>query len=396
MSSLISLVFVTLLAWFPLCLFSYDYNEFGQSLLNNSGCAGSNGGLVLLQPSMGQEFPPGTLKVPIRVDKHNDEVGGYLCIVLDFETYASCVEWGSESLEVSLKRSGLHYISIFHSPKPRLNISSNPPCAASYYYVKHANVSMRSLAYVPTFSDSKDVANDLLFQRVATVSTTREGILHLASEIAKTQTLSKVENFNVNVKGTDLNLKNLVDENVLSSKGRIEAEGSFPVEAVQLTKGAIGCALAHAKIWNVSVQGNENILVLEDDVRISPNFDRVVSVLKPCGDFSLIYLGTQPYTLSDTNSVPYELHDLDLPSPTSVRRITNGNYGTFAYIISPKGAKQLLSRFFPITQQVDAHIVQYTKENQASFLSLVVEPVLVTEVKMMRESTVQRYKQPNI
>ena len=72
-----------------------------------------------------------------------------------------------------------------------------------------------------------------------------------------------------------------------------------------------------------------------------------------------------------------------------LRRLLHDNYGTFAYVVSPRGAAQLLASAYPLTAQIDSHIARLTETNP-SFVALAVEPSLVTHLHTLRPSDVQQ------
>ena len=86
-------------------------------------------------------------------------------------------------------------------------------------------------------------------------------------------------------------LQSLVNENRLTVRGHQAAMNEVGrIEAVTLTRGGLGCALSHIQLWEHVVHTNETILVLEDDVRLSPSFQDMYSLLSLPKKFDLIYL----------------------------------------------------------------------------------------------------------
>mmetsp|Transcript_12190 Transcript_12190/g.26078 ORF Transcript_12190/g.26078 Transcript_12190/m.26078 type:complete len:399 (-) Transcript_12190:2069-3265(-) len=156
------------------------------------------------------------------------------------------------------------------------------------------------------------------------------------------------------------------------------------IHGKNLTLGGIGCALTHIKLWESVAKGNSNTLVLEDDIWIAPIFDTNMgrAAFELPKDFSILYLGTQPYMYNSHHS---------FPSTTSWRRVIRGNYGTFAYIISPAGAQKLLDAInVKLTKQIDAAIVELT-ESDSSFTAYVLDPPVIYEIKTLRKSSIQQY-----
>ena len=193
--------------------------------------------------------------------------------------------------------------------------------------------------------------------------------------------------------GQSLQFHTLVSQDILT-KGeatRIEKDSHnrrAAVQAVTLTKGAVGCALSHIDIWRKAAEAspNELFVVLEDDVRLHYDFDahfELAMAIVP-DDFSVLYLGTQYYanrkavkTVTGTDKVSLTLE-----------KLTGNNYGTFGYVISPKGASKLLENVFPLKVQVDSYMISKVESGELD--AYTVSPPLLTELKMLHKSTVQK------
>ena len=169
------------------------------------------------------------------------------------------------------------------------------------------------------------------------------------------------------------------------------------IEAVTLTRGGLGCALSHIQLWEHVVHINETILVLEDDVRLSPSFQEMYSILSLPKKFDLIYLsypdfGRRTNWIKNNKKKKYK-----------VERVLGDNWGTSAYIVSPKGAKKLLKNVYPLEVQIDKHMVEMVEESGGGgggdgggdgggeeFVAYVVEPPMVREWKSLHVSDIQR------
>lgn len=104
-----------------------------------------------------------------------------------------------------------------------------------------------------------------------------------------------------------------------------------------MTMGEIGCFLSHYYIWEKMVAMNqEEVLVLEDDIRFEPYFKRrVAQVLddaRRIGGWDLIYFGRKRLQEDDEKWV--------VGSETLV--VAGYSYWTLGYLISLQGAKKLL------------------------------------------------------
>ena len=176
------------------------------------------------------------------------------------------------------------------------------------------------------------------------------------------------------------------------------------VEAIDLTRGGIGCAMSHIRIWEEIVKGDDikgekYFVVLEDDVYVTHDFDvkfqRYISEVPD--KFDIIYLGTQYYvkyaSLYRQNSDNENKQMLP-----HVKRVLNDHYGTFGYIVSYSGAKKLLANVYPLTQQIDSYIISRTRGTRGPS-SVDIDgldvymffPHLVYELKSLHKSTVQQF-----
>jgi GR25 family glycosyltransferase involved in LPS biosynthesis len=113
---------------------------------------------------------------------------------------------------------------------------------------------------------------------------------------------------------------------------------------ITLTKGAIGCALSHKKIWEMVAQSNyEKVLVVEDDIKINKNiylFQKLYDKFPK--DWDIIYLGSGQYIK-------------DKKISKNIYKLKHA-YQTIGYVINNKSAKKLLKGVFPLTQQIDSSI----------------------------------------
>jgi GR25 family glycosyltransferase involved in LPS biosynthesis len=112
-----------------------------------------------------------------------------------------------------------------------------------------------------------------------------------------------------------------------------------------MTKGAIGCALAHRNAYLSVLNSNthDKTLILEDDITIREDFLDKLDIYKNLiPDFDILWLGYHHKTNKK------RVNDIcDIPGDQL--------YGAFGYIINQKAAKKLLS-IFPLTLQIDSEI----------------------------------------
>jgi GR25 family glycosyltransferase involved in LPS biosynthesis len=133
-------------------------------------------------------------------------------------------------------------------------------------------------------------------------------------------------------------------------------------ENLNWSPGAIGCGLAHMKLWEKCIELETPILILENDAKLVTNLDnhleRVAKKLPD--DWDVIYFGSNwdAFTFVDLfpevfGTIKVEFNQLLLsfffdrtifnfsePTFYKIRVI----YGTHCYLLSPKGARELASR----------------------------------------------------
>uniref|UniRef100_A0A8D8E144 Glycosyltransferase 25 family member n=1 Tax=Culex pipiens TaxID=7175 RepID=A0A8D8E144_CULPI len=111
-----------------------------------------------------------------------------------------------------------------------------------------------------------------------------------------------------------------------------------PYHKRPMTMGEIGCFLSHYYIWERMVElGQEEVLVLEDDIRFEPYFKRrvyqVLNDARRIGGWDLIYFGRKRLQEDDEKWI--EGSDALVQAGYS--------YWTLGYLINLQGAKKLLA-----------------------------------------------------
>lgn len=139
-------------------------------------------------------------------------------------------------------------------------------------------------------------------------------------------------------------------EKYITRYGRQRIKDKNKRYGVDLTLGAIGCALSHRSVWNNIVDNNyNNTLILEDDVDIPDDFIEKYNKITPDipHDYDIIFLGYHP--TSDKYLYRDKQHKL---------LKTEKVFGLYGYIVSLNGARKLLE-MFPIDVQIDSVIGDY-------------------------------------
>ena len=117
---------------------------------------------------------------------------------------------------------------------------------------------------------------------------------------------------------------------------------------LQMTRPAVGCFLSHLTIWKRFLQsGAEHILILEDDAVLThdctPARGHALMAAMPA-DADIMLLGC---TIMD-----------GLAAPTSKPGMSRVYYynGTYGYILTRQGCRNLLPRMLPIVTHIDNQI----------------------------------------
>lgn len=109
------------------------------------------------------------------------------------------------------------------------------------------------------------------------------------------------------------------------------------------TRGVIGCALSHIRLWCDLVNGSENgLVVLEDDVQFCPLFKTKLAVVyndsKQIPDWDIIELGTSRRSVVEDQ--PYKMPKLHKKNTAESFSYSYG--GNIGYMISRNGALKML------------------------------------------------------
>jgi GR25 family glycosyltransferase involved in LPS biosynthesis len=150
------------------------------------------------------------------------------------------------------------------------------------------------------------------------------------------------------IDGKNLNIENIDDTIITDYARKCILEKKQKVFGITLTYGSLACALSHRTIWQECSVSKKPFLIFEDDIIPIKNFNsiftKILNTLYTV-DYDLLYLGY--------NEIPgfkKELINNVISKPSG---LITGNY---AYIVSPAGAKKLLSTIFPLNKQFDSSI----------------------------------------
>ncbi|XP_053355261.1 procollagen galactosyltransferase 2 [Clarias gariepinus] len=158
-----------------------------------------------------------------------------------------------------------------------------------------------------------------------------------------------------------------------------------PYSGRVLTKGEVGCFLSHYNIWKQVVERKQQqVLVLEDDIRFEPNFKSRLNMImedvwRTHLQWDLIYVGRK--RLQVKNSERWVQGTKNLVHP-------DYSYWTLGYALSLQGAKKLLeakplSKMLPVDEFLPIMFNKHPKEEymalfkQRDLLAFSVEPLLL-------------------
>jgi GR25 family glycosyltransferase involved in LPS biosynthesis len=200
---------------------------------------------------------------------------------------------------------------------------------------------------------------------------------HIEREIQKSKLLSQIYERFVAIDGTYLHprlvneeYENLLTENAISDilKDDITTWG------LSITQGALGVILSYVNLFKKIQDFNTSVITLEDDVHLIDDFDdslsNILSELPK--DFDLCYLGY------GENVIEKKRYSENLSTPTGVVTCLP------ALIISPNGAKKLLSLLNRLDHQIDTTI--YRNFNK---LNVFVTNKKLVEIKNNLSSNIQ-------
>lgn len=126
----------------------------------------------------------------------------------------------------------------------------------------------------------------------------------------------------------------------------------FCIEAWRrpLTSGEVGCFASHYQLWQLCVERNEPMIVMEDDVEVTPRFAEAVSIVSRM-------LERTGYVRLAGVSFPEHRPVSDGLSPGwQLVRFLKGPMGTQCYALFPNAAARLLRKSGKWTMPVDTYI----------------------------------------
>ena len=144
-----------------------------------------------------------------------------------------------------------------------------------------------------------------------------------------------------------------------------------------LTDGEYGCFASHRRLWQISVDNDEPLLILEDDFCLQQGFSEAVyEVDRNIGDFGFIRLQT------DLRASKRRVKDC---GRFRLSRFTKAPHATLCYAISPAVALTFLEKTRVIDAPVDVFIKKFWEHEQALFA---LTPYTVVTSELALDSTI--------
>ncbi len=138
-------------------------------------------------------------------------------------------------------------------------------------------------------------------------------------------------------------------------------------------RGMIGCVLSHAHCWHIAAEGNEPVLILEDDAKLTKHVAAMVGHIFALDSFDIVFvnermqryralldktqfrghlLKVDDFCRAMMEEYPAEAFETPRLSPDAVLPGAPGGDG---YVVSPAGARKMLDNFarFKMLQHAD-------------------------------------------
>lgn len=196
----------------------------------------------------------------------------------------------------------------------------------------------------------------------------------LKSGIAKfvaTGTIERVEGID-GEDATQVDVKGLWQQRFITELGyrRFQLPQEMKLFGMDLTKGAIGCALTHRQVWKRICDSQcQAALVLEDDVEFSPKLAKSLPILweRVPPDWGIVYLGGLDLLSTGKPPRPFVAE--------GVRRAYQGHRELTAYVINAQSAKRCLQLSEAMTWQIDTHICSLLADDPVAQDQFIADPV---------------------
>ncbi len=121
-----------------------------------------------------------------------------------------------------------------------------------------------------------------------------------------------------------------------------------------LSRGEIGCYLSHKKVLTKFISGcADAALVLEDDVKLSPDVPLALPTLLAAKEWDIIFLGHHGRAARDSDTLSSLWGRRCIGNRRKLVRPCERVMGTYGYLVSRKGAEKLLAQMSRVVRPVD-------------------------------------------
>lgn len=178
---------------------------------------------------------------------------------------------------------------------------------------------------------------------------------NVKKEIQKSNILKKNIKRYQAIDGQTIDLESVSE--FITKKGlNIVKEKKIHHYGVTLTYGSLGCAISHYNLFkHCSENQDGNILILEDDIKISHNIDKYIQQINETKEYyDIFYLGLHRGKHTKTNPT----------KNPNIIRLGGYFWGGFAYVLTPKACRYIINRVFPISQQFDSEINIHARQGK--------------------------------
>lgn len=122
-------------------------------------------------------------------------------------------------------------------------------------------------------------------------------------------------------------------------------------------KGTLGCALSHLKILHEikRLELKEDVLVIEDDCILHPNFLNLIPSFPP--DYDLLHMFTWcKNCYANLDSLNSDLYP-NLKKITKDSRFGNDAWGTYTYFVNGRKIDHIINSIIPLQDTIDNNII---------------------------------------
>jgi glycosyl transferase family 25 len=121
-----------------------------------------------------------------------------------------------------------------------------------------------------------------------------------------------------------------------------------------LTPGEVGCFASHYSLWQRCVERDEPMIVMEDDVEVSPCLTEAMQLMPSLAGVGYV-------RLAGVRTRRFRSIPRDLPPPWKLVRFLTGPMGTQCYVLFPRGAAHFLVSSYRWTLPVDIYMDSFWK-----------------------------------